>query len=336
VPVISQFANTTVEPANYDKGGIGVGYSDDWSSGGLEDFRSDEQVAVTNIGTAQAPAYAVRGKADRWVHYTVDVATPGKYDVLFRASNASGTATQLALASAGDNFIADVSVPGTGGYGNLHTASVAVTFQSIGRKTLRLRFTSGETQVAWVKFVPANLSLIGPQMPPPAAPTSQAAQGVTHVGTAFAVNAEGTINSLRYFVNATELVYSRNNNLPITLRLWRVASASLNQANGEITYVADPNPLCDPVTLELSGTQAAWFSATIPAVPVSPGLYMVSANVNTSYSISTIPAGATPGALTLVAGTTNTTTADFPDAVLSSSLYPTAYFWFDVMVNPRY
>jgi len=336
--VVSQFAATTVHAEHFDQGGIGVGYSDDWSPGGLADFRPDEQVAVTNTGNAQEPAYAVRGKADRWLNFAVDVATPGKYEVLFRASNASGTATKVALADAADNFVAEVTVPGVGGYGNLQTVTAPVTFLSTGRKTLRLMFTSGETQVAWLKFVPSELSLIGPQMPQPAAPQSPPAQplGITHVGTAFAVNAEGSINKLRYYVNTAELNAAQQPGRSIILRLWRVNSASLNQGTGEITYVADPNPLCDPVTLQLSGTQGAWFSATIPGVFVSPGLYMVSANVNTSYSISTIPSGATPGALTLVAGASNTSAAQFPGVVSSNSTYPTAYYWFDVLFNPSY
>jgi hypothetical protein len=66
---------------------------------------------------------------------------------------------------------------------------------------------------------------------------------------------------------------------------------------------------------------------------------MVSANVNTSYSISTIPAGATPGVLTLVAGSVgdgSPPNSNFPGRVFFSASFPTAYFWMDVSFNPRY
>jgi len=336
--VVSQFAATTVQAEHFDQGGIGVGYSGNWAGNTLSDFRAEEQVAVAQLNATAPPNYAVRGPADRWVGYTVDVATPGRYKVTFRASTGSFQDSLIALLTADGELIGgEMEVPGMGDFTAFSEVSVTADFETTGRKTLRLRFTSGETQVAWVKLVPANLSLIGPQMPTPAAPTSQAAQGVTHVGTAFAVNAEGTINKLRYFVNNTELAAAQQPGHSISLRLWRVTSATLNPSDGQITYVADPNPLCDPVTLELSGTQAAWFSATIPAVPVSPGLYMVSANVNASYSLSTIPAGATPGALTLVAGSiTRSPTSVFPAQVNSELGFPTSYFWMDVSFNPAY
>lgn len=339
VPAISQFANTTVEAENFDKGGIGVGYSDNWSSGGLASFRAEEQVATVAVGQG----HAARGSAGRWLHFNVDVKTPGQYLVEFSASNAGGAATALSLRNAADDtLIGDVTVPATGGFGNFSTVQFAATFATTGRKTLRLRFTTGETQVDWLRFTPTAMSLIGPQMPPPAPPQSQSAGTIKHVGTVFAVNAVGTINKLRYYVNTTELLYSQDNNLAISLRLWRITSATQVLSTGQITYVTDPTPVAGPVTLQLSGAQqGGWFTAglTVPEGEVQPGLYMVSANVNTSYSISEIPLGATPGALTLVAGSVgneSTPNTYFPESVFRTPSYPTAYLWMDVVFNPSY
>ena len=66
---------------------------------------------------------------------------------------------------------------------------------------------------------------------------------------------------------------------------------------------------------------------------MEPGLYVVSMNVNASYAFSTIPGGATPSLLTLVAGSvTDSPTSAFPEFVYYNAIQnqPNGYFWLDV------
>ena len=71
---------------------------------------------------------------------------------------------------------------------------------------------------------------------------------------------------------------------------------------------------------------------------MDPGLYVVSMNVNASYAFSTIPGGAPPSLLTLVAGSHTPLANPFPDLVYFDSVlgHPNGYFWLDVQFSPSY
>jgi hypothetical protein len=87
----------------------------------------------------------------------------------------------------------------------------------------------------------------------------------------------------------------------------------------------------------------AWNEVDVATQLLPPGLYVVSASVVGSVSLSTIddvvPGGATPSVLTIVAGSsTQSLLNPFPAFVYSDkdAGFPTAYFWLDVSFSPMY
>lgn len=357
-PVVSQFADTTVQAEHFDKGGVGVGYSDNWDGNTLSDFRAEEQVALAQTLAASPPAYAVRGPADRWVGYTVDVTTPGHYKVTLRAATASAADTLISLRTADDEEIGVAEVPGTGDFTAYTEVSLTANFLTTGRKTLRLHFDLGQTQVDWLKFEPVALSLAADLEPP--TPTPAGLGNFKTVGTLFAVNAPGKMTGLRFYMTGDEAEYIESKSIQSahTLRLWRIEdqytedgkSYSTNYGNGNI----HPNAI---TLIGQTGASSAtaddgWVEVPLTtAVDLQPGLYMVSNNVVVNaatskhyYSFSTHDAlgPARPSVLNVVAGTIPTSPAanappnrlfydlDLPD------IYPNGFFWVDVLFSPEY
>ena len=112
----------TVQAANYDTGGQGVGYNVTSTNGSANSYRSDgvdlETTADTQDTTAAGGAYDMGWTtAGQWFKYTVNVATAGTYSVAFRVSSPYGITDALHIAnSSGTNLTGSVAVPNTGGY----------------------------------------------------------------------------------------------------------------------------------------------------------------------------------------------------------------------------
>jgi hypothetical protein len=354
-PVVSQFAATTVQAEHFNRGGIGVGYSGNWAGNTLSDFRAEEQVAVAQLNATAPPNYAVRGPADRWVGYTVDVATPGRYKVTFRASTGSFQDSLIALLTADGGLIGgEMEVPGMGDFTAFSEVSVTADFLTTGRKTLRLHFTGGTTQVDWLKFEPVALSLASERTPP--APV--VLDTFKTVGTVFAVNAPGRIDGLRFYMTAAEAEYITNSTPPLTqtLRLWRINDTYLEGGQTKLTnynsgsiHPAAFEQVGDDVTTGATVSNG-WVEVEFDE-PLDNGLYMVSKDVlvNTAtskhyYSFSTHePLGpARPSVLNIVAGTVPTAAAaDVPPNRLfydfeAPGIYPNGFFWVDVLFTPEY
>jgi len=358
-PVISQFANTTVEAENFDQGGIGVGYSANWTGNTLSDFRVEEQVALAQLNATAPPNYAVRGPADRWVGYTVDVATPGRYKVTFRASTGSFQDSLIALLTADGELIGgEMEVPGMGDFTAFSEVSVTADFLTTGRKTLRLAFTGGTTQVDWLKFEPVALSLAGSEAPPAKVDVGD----FKTVGTLFAVNAPGQITGLRFYMTAAEAEYIGSSTPPLThtLRLWRIndtyaegGQTKLTNYNAGSIHPAAFEQVGGDVTTTLTASNG-WVEVAFTQ-SLDIGLYVVSKDVfvNTKssteyYSFSTQDAlgPARPSVLTVVAGM-NT---PFDNTPKPNELFfiapntnpthpngiPNGYFWVDVLFTPSY
>ncbi|HEY4702462.1 MAG TPA: discoidin domain-containing protein, partial [Streptosporangiaceae bacterium] len=133
----------TVQAANYDTGGQGVGYSVTSANGSANSYRSDgvdlENTADTQDTSPAGGAYDLGWTtAGQWFKYTVNVATAGTYSVAFRVASPYGITDALHLAnSSGTNLTGAVAIPNTGGYETWATVDASVTLAA-GQQTLTL------------------------------------------------------------------------------------------------------------------------------------------------------------------------------------------------------
>ncbi|MHA6757492.1 glycoside hydrolase family 3 C-terminal domain-containing protein [Streptacidiphilus sp. PAMC 29251] len=133
----------TVQTANYDTGGQGVGYNATAGNGSANAYRTDgidlEATADTQDTSAAGGGYNLGWTAaGQWFKYTVNVATAGIYTVTFRVSAPQAVADALHLANAsGTNLTGPVAVPATGGYQTWSTVTASATLPA-GQQTLTL------------------------------------------------------------------------------------------------------------------------------------------------------------------------------------------------------
>lgn len=111
----------------YDFGNVGIAYHDQdykkvrwdadqpWNSGGQ--FRNDG-VDIEKSSDAQGAAYNIGWIAGgEWLKYTVTITQAGLYDVVFRVASLNGGGA-LKLALDGQELIASLTIPRTGGWQN--------------------------------------------------------------------------------------------------------------------------------------------------------------------------------------------------------------------------
>lgn len=337
-PSVSLAAATYLQTEHFDKGGVGIAYSTNWTGNTLSDFRDDELVNMHNFGLATTDL-AVRGAAGQWLNYSIQVAQAGSYHVQFRVANtaAGGTIrfqTPDGISLFNDTGASTVAIPNTGGFAQWEYVTRSIAFTSAGLHTVQIKFDSNATNGVAAQIDRVHIwqgSFVGPLQAPPTGSTSNAG-GFKQVGTAFAVSVSGQIDKLRFYLNATEALQGGSH----TLRLWKINEAEVVSEN---VIFSDADELASATT---TATGAGWKEVAISPVNVDPGLYMVSVNVVSHYSITTInhvtPA-ATPSLLTIVAGSYSTNAnVPFPEAVYSNASlgFPTAFFWLDVSFTPLY
>jgi hypothetical protein len=235
--------------------------------------------------------------------------------------------------------------------------SVTADFDTTGRKTLRLHFTGGTTQVDWLKFEPVALSLAGDEAPPAKVDVGD----FKTVGTLFAVNAPGQITGLRFYMTAAEAEYISNTTPPPThtLRLWRIndtyvegGQTYLTNYNAGSIHPAAIEQVANAVTTSATASNG-WVEVAFTE-ELANGLYMVSKDVfvngkNEYYSFSThqelydAVGPARPSVLTVVAGVVadvGSQTPTKPTRIYSdfqvTPQRPNGFFWADVLFNPDY
>ncbi|HET9058838.1 MAG TPA: carbohydrate-binding protein [Acidimicrobiales bacterium] len=131
----------TVQAANYDLGGQGVGYSVSSTNGTANSYRSDgvdlEATSDTQDTTGTGAGYDLGWtSAGQWFNYTVNVATAGTYQVSLRLASPNGVTDALHIAnSAGTNLSGSVNAPPTGGWQAWTTVTADVTLPA-GVQTL--------------------------------------------------------------------------------------------------------------------------------------------------------------------------------------------------------
>src|SRR5580692_14883 len=131
----------TVQAANYDTGGSGVGYHVSSVNGTADSYRSDgvdlEATSDTTDTTGTGAGYDLGWTGSgQWTRYTVNAAGAGTYTVSVRVASPSGVTDGLHIANlAGTNLSGTINVPATGGWQNWTTVTATVTLPA-GTQTL--------------------------------------------------------------------------------------------------------------------------------------------------------------------------------------------------------
>ncbi|WP_084315873.1 arabinofuranosidase catalytic domain-containing protein [Actinospica robiniae] len=153
----------TVQAANYDTGGQGVGYSVSSVNGTADSYRSDgvdlETTGDTTGTTGTGAAYDLgwTGSGQRF-RYTVDAAGAGTYTVSMRLASPSGVTDGLHIANlSGTNLTGNINVPATGGWQNWTTVTATLTLPA-GTQTLVLDEDNGGWNVHNMSFAASGVT----------------------------------------------------------------------------------------------------------------------------------------------------------------------------------
>ncbi|HET9058839.1 MAG TPA: carbohydrate-binding protein [Acidimicrobiales bacterium] len=147
----------TVEAANYDTGGQGVGYNVTTVYGTANNYRTDgvdlEVTSDTQGTTGTGAGYDIGWPiAGQWFHYTVDVATAGTYSVSLRLAAPSAVTDGLHIAdSSGNNLSGNIDVPATGAWQAWTTVTTSVAL-SAGTQTLTVAEDNSGWNIHYMSF----------------------------------------------------------------------------------------------------------------------------------------------------------------------------------------
>jgi hypothetical protein len=153
----------TVQAANYDTGGSGVGYKVNSVNGTADSHRSDGVDLETTTDTANAAGTG--GGYDlgwtgggQWTRYTVNAAGAGTYAVNLRLASPNGVTDGLHIANlAGTNLSGNINVPATGGWQNWTTVTATLTLPA-GTQTLVVDQDNGGWNVHNMNFAPTGVT----------------------------------------------------------------------------------------------------------------------------------------------------------------------------------
>lgn len=130
----------TVEVENFDEGGPGVAYNDSNTSNIGAQYRS----TGVDIDNASEGGFNIGWiEAGEWLEYTVNVASAGNYDFVFRVASPN-TSGQLNVAFNGANVTGSVDIPSTGGWQTWSNVTVNNVSLNAGQQTMRINFTGGD------------------------------------------------------------------------------------------------------------------------------------------------------------------------------------------------
>jgi hypothetical protein len=141
----------TVQAANYDTGGQGLGYNVTSINGTADSYRSDgvDLEACTDTGCGYDIGWTATGQ---WFNYTVNVATAGSYTVSLRLSSPSGVTDGLHIAnSSGASLSGDINVPATAAWQTWTTVTATVTLPA-GLQTLTIYQDNGGWNIHQLTF----------------------------------------------------------------------------------------------------------------------------------------------------------------------------------------
>lgn len=146
----------SIQLEHFDEGGNGFAYMD--SSPGSEtgvSFRNDEDVDIENCTDVGGGYNIGYGTAGEWLEYSVDVQTPGTYDVDLRVACNGGGRT-VSIAMDGVTIANSIAIPNTTGWQNWQTVKVKGINLTTGNKVMRV--TIGDTDFVNLNYVTFTLS----------------------------------------------------------------------------------------------------------------------------------------------------------------------------------
>ena len=153
----------TVQAANYDSGGQGVGYHVSSVNGTADSYRSDgvdlEATIDTTDTTGAGAGYDLGWTGGgQWTRYTVNAAGAGTYTVSLRVASPSGVTDALHIANlTGTNLSGNINIPATGGWQNWTTVTATVTLPA-GTQTLVVDQDNGGWNLHAMSFAPSGVS----------------------------------------------------------------------------------------------------------------------------------------------------------------------------------
>ena len=141
-----------IEAEDYDKGGEGLGYHEFDNAGNQGDavFRND-QVDVEETEDLDGGYNVAYIRNGEWLAYTVDVQTPGMYDLDFRMA-ADGANKTFHIEVDGVDVSGPVAVPNTGGWQTWETITVNDIDLSSGEQEIRIVFDSDYMNFNYMEF----------------------------------------------------------------------------------------------------------------------------------------------------------------------------------------
>jgi hypothetical protein len=141
----------TVQAANYDTGGQGVGYNVTSVNGTANSYRPDgvDLETCTDTGCGYDIGWTGTGQ---WFRYTVNVASARSYTITMRLASPSGVTDGLHIAnSSGTNLSGSVNIPDTGGWQDWTSVTVTVTLPA-GQQTLTVYQDNGGWNIHTLAF----------------------------------------------------------------------------------------------------------------------------------------------------------------------------------------
>ncbi|MGE5467075.1 MAG: carbohydrate-binding protein [Ignavibacteria bacterium] len=126
--------------ANYDLGGLNVGYYDTTSVNSGGQYRTGEGVdIVTSCDATPTAGYVVNNFATgEWLNYTINVATAGNYVVQLRASNNYAGNVAFHVEVDGVKVAGPIAVPATGAWCSFQNVSTPAIALTAGTHVLRI------------------------------------------------------------------------------------------------------------------------------------------------------------------------------------------------------
>jgi parallel beta-helix repeat protein len=127
----------TVQAANYDTGGQGIGYNVTSVNGSANSYRTDgvDLESTTDTGGGDDLGWTATGQ---WLRYTVNAATAGTYTVSFRVASLDGATDAFHLLNtSGAELTGAENIPATGAWQTWTTVTDTVNLAA-GKQTLIL------------------------------------------------------------------------------------------------------------------------------------------------------------------------------------------------------
>ena len=143
----------TVQAANYDTGGQGVGYNVNSVNGSATSYRSDEVDLEACSDSAGGCGYDLGWTSQgQWFRYTLQVGAAGTYTISFRVAAPSAVTDAFHLTdSQGDALTGAENIPATGGWQTYATVTDTVTLPA-GSQTIDLNQDNGGWNFRYLSF----------------------------------------------------------------------------------------------------------------------------------------------------------------------------------------